>query len=78
MAQDGKASFIKTGSVSIRPMEDAEDDYELLSQWLIDPEVLEWVYGRDNPQDLIKVRDKYGPLTRGERSTTPCFILYRS
>ena len=78
MAQVGKESFIKTGSVSIRPMQDADDDYQLLSQWLTDPEVLEWVYGRDKPQDLINVRDKYGPLTRGEGSTTPCFILYRS
>ncbi len=70
--------FAHSGDVSIRRMRDDRQDYVLLSNWLTDEKVLEFVFGRDNPHDLDMVREKYGPRTRGEHPTVPCIIQYRS
>ena len=56
-------------------MLDDEQDYLLMSKWLTDERVLEWYEGRDNPYDLARVREKFGPRARGEDRVVPCFIL---
>ena len=48
-----------------------------MSKWLTDDRVLEWFHGRDNPHDLSKVREKYGPRVIGVDRVVPCFILYQ-
>lgn len=69
-----EAPLTRSGDVSIRRMRDEAGDYELLSRWLTDNRVLEHVLGRDNPFPLARVVAKYGPRTRGEDETIPCFI----
>jgi hypothetical protein len=55
-------------------MRDESGDYALVSKWLSDQRVLEFVYGRDNPFDLDRVLAKCGPGVRGEHKVVP-FIL---
>ena len=45
--------------VSIRKMEDREEEYGLLLEWLNNPEVMEYYSTR--PKTLQAVKDKYRP-----------------
>ena len=47
-------------------MRDDTRDYILMSGWLTDERVLEFYEGRDNPHDLAKIIEKFGPLARGD------------
>ncbi|MEO6100974.1 MAG: GNAT family N-acetyltransferase, partial [Tepidiformaceae bacterium] len=61
--------------ISLRPMRDADADYRLLSKWLSDERVLEWVEGRDQPYPLERVIAKYSPRVLKQEAVAPCFIL---
>ena len=62
--------------LTIRKMNDCMKDYMLMSKWLSDPVVLQYYEGRDNPFDLSRVMEHYGPRTRGEEDVIPCIIEY--
>jgi aminoglycoside 6'-N-acetyltransferase len=55
-------------------MGDAPEDYELMAVWLNDEHVSVFWHGRDEAFPMERVLEKYGPRTRGEAPTTPCFI----
>ncbi len=69
-------TIIDRQDASIRRMRDDVRDYGLVSKWLSDERVLEFVYGRDNSYDLDRVRKKYEPRVRGEGPVVPCMMLY--
>ena len=68
-------------------MEDVDDDYRLVARWLSDERVLEFAWGRDDPYDEDRVRQKYGPRIRhrsdpgdgpdGRGRVVPCILLYK-
>ena len=72
-----KEPFVASGDIAIRLMQDDDEDYLLMSRWLSDERVLAFYEGRDNPQDLAKVRVKYGPRARGQGIPVPCMLVYR-
>ena len=61
-------------TVRIRRMRDCTEDYALMSAWLSDPAVLQYYEGRDNPFNLDKVIEHFGPRTRGEGGENPCIL----
>lgn len=61
-------------NISIRLMQDSEKDYELMAKWLADPKVLEFYEGRDNPHDLIKVKEKYSVKILNNVNVFPCIL----
>ena len=69
-------TIIDRQDASIRRMRDDVSDYGLVSKWLSDKRVLEFVNGRDNSYDLDRVRKKYEPRVRGEGPVVPCMMLY--
>ena len=71
----GSSSIIRNPSLSIRLLRDDDTDYRLLAKWLTDERVLEFYEGRDNPHDLDKVRERYGPQGRGE--AIPCILEWQ-
>ncbi|MBI4198060.1 MAG: acetyltransferase [Chloroflexi bacterium] len=58
----------------IRLLRDAGEDYELLTHWLSDERVLEFIFGRDNPFDYHKVVQKYGPRAEGRNRVVACIL----
>lgn len=70
------ATFTQQGEVSLRRMLDAQDDYQIMARWLSDERVLQFVYGRDNPFDIERVREKFGPRARAEDPVVPCFMMW--
>ena len=50
----------------------------VLSKWLTDECVLEFYEGRDNPYNLKKVREKFGPRARGKDRVIPCILSYEN
>ncbi len=71
-------TIIDRQDVSIRLMRDDIHDYGLISKWLSDERVLEFVFGRDNAYDLDRARQKHGPRVRGEGPVVPCILVHRS
>jgi aminoglycoside 6'-N-acetyltransferase len=69
--------LIQSGDLSIRWLLDNQEEYRLLSRWLTDPRVLEWYEGRDNPFDVHKVEEQFGPLAQGRDRVKACIVLYR-
>ena len=63
------------GNLALRYMRDEEAEYRLLSRWLTDERVLEWIYGRDNPWPYDRVLAKYRPRVLGEHPVRSCFIV---
>jgi aminoglycoside 6'-N-acetyltransferase len=64
----------RDGDLAIRLMRDTPDDYELMARWLNDEQVKVFWHGRDEAFPMERILEKYGPRTRGEAPTTPCFI----
>ena len=73
---DDAGLLVDAGDLSIRRMRDDDADYLLMSRWLTDERVLEFVYGRDNPHDLPRVREKFGPRARGQSPVVPCILVH--
>ena len=69
--------LVASGDIAIRLMRDDDEDYILMSRWLSDERVLEFYEGRDNPHDLTKVRQKYGPRVRGQENVVPCILTFQ-
>jgi aminoglycoside 6'-N-acetyltransferase len=67
--------IFESGELALRRMNDAAEDYALLSGWLSDPRVLEWYEGRDHPFSVEEVLEKYGPRAQAEEAVIPCFML---
>lgn len=65
------------GDLGIRLMRDELADYELMARWLTDERVLEFFGGRDNPQPLGKIQEKYGPRVQAAERVVPCIIELR-
>ena len=63
------------GTLRIRPMRDDPADYGLMSRWLSDERVLEWVYGRDQRFSHERAAEKWGPRARGEDAVRACIIM---
>jgi aminoglycoside 6'-N-acetyltransferase len=57
-------------------MRDEPADFESMRRWLNDPQVMEFVHGRDRPFSKEQVLEKYGPRVRRETPTTACFIVH--
>ncbi len=68
--------LVDAGPLAIRSMSDDAADYALMSRWLSDERVLEWVYGRDQPFSLERAAEKWGPRARGEDAVRPCIVTY--
>jgi aminoglycoside 6'-N-acetyltransferase len=66
------------GNLALRYLRDEEADYRLLSRWLTDERLLEWIYGRDNPWPYDRVVTKYRPRVLAEDPVRPCFIVLDS
>ena len=64
------------GTLRIRPMRDDPADYGLMSRWLSDERVLEWVYGRDQRFSHERAAEKWGPRARGDDPVRPCIITH--
>ena len=73
---ENEGSFVQSEDIAIRRMRDDTHDYLWMSGWLTDDRVLEFYEGRDNPHDLAKVVEKFGPRARGQDSTVPCIMLH--
>jgi aminoglycoside 6'-N-acetyltransferase len=71
---DAGTVIARDGELAIRLMRDAPQDYELMAQWLNDEQVSVFWHGRDEAFPMERVLEKYGPRTRGEGPTTPCFV----
>jgi aminoglycoside 6'-N-acetyltransferase len=69
--------LIRSAELSIRELGDADRDYQLMSKWLTDPLVLEYVIGRDDPRSLDRVRQEYSPRALPAEGVTPCLLVYR-
>jgi aminoglycoside 6'-N-acetyltransferase len=67
---------IEQSDLVIRRMRDEPQDYALVSKWLSDERVLEFVYGRDNAFDLDRVHTRFGPRVRGESEVVPCILEF--
>ena len=59
-------------------MEDTDSDYQLMAKWLSDQRILQFVYGRTNPQSLSQVQKKYKPRIIGKENVVPCIFSYQS
>ena len=68
----------QTNSITIRKMADSLMDYTLMSTWLTDHAVLKYYEGRDNPYNLEKVKEKFGPRIRVDNYVIPCIIEYEN
>jgi aminoglycoside 6'-N-acetyltransferase len=68
------AVIARDGELAIRLMRDAPRDYELMAVWLNDEQVSVFWHGRGEAFPMERILEKYGPRTRGEAPTTPCFI----
>jgi aminoglycoside 6'-N-acetyltransferase len=66
--------LVEKDEITIRLMDDKQENYQLMAKWLSDERVLEFYEGRDNPFDLSKVIESYQPMVRGNDTTKPCFI----
>jgi aminoglycoside 6'-N-acetyltransferase len=62
--------------VSIRPLRDTLDDYELLLRWLTNPQVLEWYEGRDQVFTLERLQREWAPAAQIAEHVWPCIAEY--
>ena len=75
MGLEGDVLF-SDGKLSVRYMLDTDEDYAAMATWLSDERVLEFYEGRDNPHDLAKVVETFGPRAQGEDNVVPCIMLH--
>jgi aminoglycoside 6'-N-acetyltransferase len=66
--------LIADGDLAIRVMRDSSEDYDVMARWLNDERVKVFWHGASETFPMDRVLEKYGPRTRGEAPTTPCFI----
>lgn len=64
--------------ITLRLMEDTIDDYTLMRDWFLEPELQEWVWcdkKGEPPVSLEHVMEKYGPRVKTPTDVFPYFIL---
>ncbi len=67
-------ALISEKDLSIRKMEDADGDYQLMLKWLSDNRVAEHYGGTNRQLTLANIKVKYGRKIREFAYTTPCII----
>lgn len=67
----------KSADITIRKMEDSDNDYQLMAKWLSDGRVLKFIYGRKKPQSLSQVKKKYRPRILGKENVVPCIFSFQ-
>jgi len=67
---------IRNDKITIRNMQHRPSDYELLSKWLTDEEVLEFYEGRDNPFPADRIMKHYSLPALARENVVPCIIIY--
>ncbi|WP_440604138.1 GNAT family N-acetyltransferase [Bacillus sp. GB_SG_008] len=65
--------LFQQGELSIRYI--TEDDVQTLSNWLSNPEVLRFYEGRDKPQSVEQVRERY--ISSSEDKEKKCIVEYK-
>jgi len=70
--------LVEQDKITIRLMEDSQENYQLMAKWLSDNRVLEFYEGRDNPFNLERVIETYQPIVIGNDAAKPCLIYYES
>jgi len=63
-------------TITIRVMEDCKEDYDLLTKWLSNPDVLQYYEGKSNLYDIGKVMKKFAPRAKGDELVFQCIIQY--
>jgi RimJ/RimL family protein N-acetyltransferase len=63
---------IHDGDLTIRPMRDDPEEFNLLVRWRAEPHVHEWWDPDDPVPTMEEVIEHYGPAVRGEEPTTAC------
>lgn len=76
VSRDKMTTIISKNRLEIRKMADFEEDYQLMLEWLSDPQVLEYYEGRDKKFTLETIKKKYAPRVLGEERVTPCIIVF--
>lgn len=66
--------LIEQDEIAICLMQDEICDYELMTKWLTDVQILEFYEGRDNPFDLERIIETYKPMIRGDDLVVPCLF----
>lgn len=66
----------ESGDILIRLMEDTDVDYQLMTKWLSDPRVYEFVHGKS--KNINHVHKHYRPRILKNESIYSCFIEYKS
>lgn len=69
-------TILSEADIKIRLMDDTEADYQLMTKWLADPRVYEFIHGK--PKDVIWVKQKYGPRISQEEKVNACFIKFKN
>ncbi|HLP90597.1 MAG TPA: GNAT family N-acetyltransferase [Nostocaceae cyanobacterium] len=69
--------LVITKSITIRPMQDNMEDYQLIEKWRTDEKVLQFYGGRDRPYYLEKVIANYQPRIKGEEPVNPCIFAIK-
>jgi hypothetical protein len=60
--------------ILIRPMEDTNDDYDLMHAWLSDDRVRQWYGGGERPTRQ-SIMEKYRLRIHGEPSVCPMLVF---
>lgn len=68
--------LLRSGDLSVRPLQDRAVDYSTLFTWLQNPRVLEFYGGRDQTYTLAAVQEQYAPQTMVKAGKTPCLIEF--
>jgi len=66
--------FIKEGRLSIRRMQNQDEDYALMFKWLNDEQLLRYIEGPGTRYTMEQIVAKYSPRARGEHYVTPCMM----
>ncbi len=70
--------LVEKDEITICLMEDSQENYQLMAQWLSDERVLEFYEGRDNSFNLERVIATYQPIVIGDDAVKACLIYYEN
>lgn len=70
--------ILKKEDIVIRKMEDKDSDYRLIAKWLTNKNLLQFAYGRTNPQYYSKVKARFQPKIYGRQNITPCIFSFQN
>ena len=70
--------MIKNNKISIRNLKHTPSDYDLLSKWLTNAELLKYYNGRDKPFPLDKILKEYSLYSLRHRGIIPCIVDFEN